>query len=187
MQKILHMASENANLNSKEQKFLIFRAKCILYDISKLILFVAFFAGMHKLRSFVYSFLIFYPIRQISGGLHFKHYFSCLMFSFAYMYLVVVMLAPLTLELAVIVPILIVCAAVIYAIGPIRPPSRPALSKQEFAEQRKKALSIVCYECVFIVLFYDSMLASAGYWTIILHTIQLIVAFIIKKGGERNV
>ena len=186
MQNILRMAGESANLNSKDQKFLIFRVKCILYDISKLILFVAFFAVIHKLSSFIFAFLIFYPIRQISGGLHFKHYFSCLVFSFGYMYLVVVMLAPLTIGHAVVVPILAVCAAVIYAIGPIRPPSRPALSAQEFAEHRKKAFSIVCYESVLIVLFFDHRLASAGYWTIILHTLQLVMAFIIKKGGERN-
>ena len=187
MQNILRMANESANLNSREQKLLIFRAKCILYDISKLILFVAFFAVIHKLSGFVFAFLIFYPIRQISGGLHFKHYFSCLVFSFVYMYLVVVVLSPLTLELAVVVPILAVCAAVVYAIGPMRPPSRPALSKQEFAEYRKKALTIICYEAVLVVLFFDHSLASAGYWTIILHTLQLVIAFIIKKGGERNV
>lgn len=186
LQNILHMASESANLNSKEQKFLIFRLKCILYDISKLILFTAFFAVMHKLSGFIFAFLIFYPIRQISGGLHFKHYFSCLVFSFVYMLLVVAVLSPLTLELAVVVPILAVCATVIYAIGPIRPPSRPALSKQEFAEHRKKAFSIVCYEAVLVVLFFDSELASVGYWTIILHTLQLVIAFIVKKGGERN-
>lgn len=186
LQNILHMASESANLNSKEQKLLIFRIKCFLYDISKLILFLAFFAIIHQLSSFIFAFLIFYPIRQISGGLHFKHYFSCLVFSFVYMILVVAALSPLTLELAVVVPILAVCATVIYAIGPIRPPSRPALSKQEFAEQRRKAFSIVCYEAVLIVLFFDSALASAGYWTIILHTLQLVMAFIIKKGGERN-
>lgn len=186
LQNILRMASENANLNSKEQKFLIFRVKCILYDVSKLILFVAFFAVIHKLSSFIFAFLIFYPIRQISGGLHYKHYFSCLVFSFVYMVLVVTVLAPLTLNLAAVVPILAVCAAVVYAIGSIRPPSRPALNQQEFAEQRRKALNIVCYESVLIVLFFDSRLASAGYWTIILHTLQLVMAFIIKKGGERN-
>lgn len=186
MQNILRMASENANLNSKEQKFLIFRVKCILYDVSKLILFVAFFAVIHKLSSFIFAFLIFYPIRQISGGLHYKHYFSCLVFSFVYMVLVVTVLAPLTLNLAAVVPILAVCATVVYAIGSIRPPSRPALNQQEFAEQRRKALNIVCYESVLIVLFFDSRLASAGYWTIILHTLQLVMAFIIKKGGERN-
>lgn len=186
MQKILRMASENANLSSKEQKFLIFRIKCMLYDISKLILFITFFAAIHKLDSFVYAFLIFYPIRQISGGLHFKHYVSCLVFSFVYMYLAVAVLAPITLELVAVVPILVTCAGIIYLIGPIRPPSRPALSRQEFEEHRKKALGIVCYESVLIILFFDSRLASAAYWTIILHALQLIMAFIIKKGGEKN-
>ncbi len=186
MRNILHMADTYANLNSKEQKLLSFRIKCLFYDISKLILFVAFFTAIHKLNSFVYAFLIFYPIRQISGGLHFKRYFSCLAFSFVYMYLIVAILAPLKLELAAVVPILAACAAVIYMIGPIRPPSRPALSKPEFEEHRRKALCIVCYEIVFIILFFDSQIASAGYWAIILHTLQLIIAYMIKKGGEKN-
>lgn len=186
MQKILHMAGENANLSSKERKLLIFRAKCMLYDVSKLILFTAFFAMIHKLDSFVFAFLIFYPIRQVSGGLHFKHYASCLVFSFAYMYLAAAVLAPVTLELTAVVPILAVCAVIIYLIGPIRPPSRPALSRQEFEEHRRKALGIVCYESVLIILFFDSRPAGAAYWTIILHALQLVMAFVIRKGGEMN-
>lgn len=186
MQKILNTAAENLNLSAREQKLLVFRLKCILYDVSKLILFAAFFTAIHRLDSFVYAFLIFFPIRQISGGLHFKHYLSCLMFSFVYMYLVVVVLAPIRLGLAAAVPVLAACAMIIYLIGPIRAPSRPALSKQEFEQQRKKAFGIICYELVLIVLFFDSALASAGYWTVILHTLQLIIGFIFKKGGEKN-
>ena len=189
MQKILRMAYENANLSTKEQKFMTFRLKCMLYDISKVILFVAFFAAIHRLDSFVYAFLIFFPIRQVSGGLHFKHYVSCLMFSFVYMYAAVILLAPMKLALAVVIPILAVCAAVVYMIGPILAPTRPALTKQEFAERQIKTFKIVCYEIVLTILFFNSDLASAGYWTIILHTLQLMIAWIIKnfkKGGERN-
>lgn len=189
MQKILRMAYENTGLSSKEQKFLIFRLKCMLYDVSKVILFVSFFTAIHRLDSFMYAFLIFFPVRQVSGGQHFKHYVSCLLFSFAYMYTVVILLTPIKLALAVIIPILAVCAVVIYRIGPILSPSRPALTKQEFAERRKRALNIICYEIVLTILFFDSELASAGYWTIMMHTLQLVTAWIMKnfrKGGERN-
>lgn len=186
MQKILNLAGETIPLSPKVQKLFIFRLKCMLYDVSKLILFIAFFAVIQRLDSFVFAFLIFFPIRQISGGLHFKHYLSCLLFSFIYMYLVVVVLAPIRLGLAIAIPVLAVCAIVVYLIGPIRPPSRPALTKQEFEEHRRRSFSIVCYELVLILLFFDSRLSSAGYWTIILHTMQLIIAFIFKKGGEKN-
>ena len=189
MQKILRMAYENADLSPKEQKFMTFRIKCMLYDMSKVILFVAFFAAIHQLDSFVYAFLIFFPVRQVSGGLHFKHYASCLIFSFVYMYAAVVLLAPIKLALAAVIPILAICATVIYMIGPILAPTRPALTKQEFAERRLKAFKIICYEIVLTILFFNSDLASAGYWTIILHTMQLMIAWIIKnfkEGGERN-
>lgn len=189
MQKILRMAYENADLSPKEQKFMTFRLKCMLYDMSKVILFVAFFTAIHKLDSFVYAFLIFFPVRQISGGLHFKHYVSCLVFSFVYMYAAVVLLAPMKLALVTVIPILAVCTAVIYMIGPILAPTRPALTRQEFAERRLKAFKIICYEIVLTVLFFDSELASAGYWTIIMHTLQLLIAWIMKnskKGGEKN-
>lgn len=189
MQKILRMAYENADLSPKEQKFMTFRIKCMLYDVSKVVLFVAFFAAIHKLDSFVYAFLIFFPIRQVSGGLHFKHYTSCLIFSFVYMYAAVMLLAPMKLALAAVIPILAVCAAVVYAIGPILAPTRPALTKQEFAERRQKAVHIICYEIVLTILFFDSELASVGYWTIIMHSLQLVIAWIMKnckKGGEKN-
>lgn len=189
MQKILRMAYENTGLSSKEQKFLTFRLKCMLYDVSKVILFVLFFTAIHKLDSFVYAFLIFFPVRQVSGGLHFKHYVSCLLFSFAYMYTAVILLAPIKLALAVVIPILAACAVVIYRVGPILSPTRPALTKQEFTERRQKAFNIICYEIVLTILFFDSGLASAGYWTIVMHTLQLVTAWIIKnfrKGGEND-
>lgn len=186
MQKILNIAAENLNLTPREQKLFLFRFKCILYDISKLILFAAFFIAIQKTECFLYAFLIFFPIRQISGGLHFKHYASCLMFSFIYLYLAIVVLAPVALTFTVAAPVLVGCAAVVYLIGPIRPASRPALSAQEFEEHRRKAFSIVCYELVLILLFFDSALASVGYWTVILHTLQLTIAFILKKGGEKT-
>ncbi len=189
MQKILNMAYENAGLSAKEQKLVIFGLKCALYDISKVIIFAVFFAAVHKFDCFVYAFLIFFPVRQASGGLHFRHYTSCLIFSFAYMYAVIMLLAPFKIALAALIPILAVCAGVIYLIGPISAPTRPALTRQEFTERRIKAFKIVCYEIVLTVLFFESDLASVGYWVIILHTMQLMIAFIIRnirKGGEKN-
>lgn len=186
MQKILNITAKELNLSTWEQKLLAFRLKCTLYDISKLILFAGFFIAMQKTEGFIFCFLIFFPIRQISGGLHFKHYSSCLIFSFIYLYLVIMMLAPIKLTFNIALAVLACCAAVVYLIGPVRPASRPALSAQEYEQQRRRAFSIVCYEIIIILLFFDSSLAGIGYWTVILHTLQLIIAFILRKGGEKK-
>ncbi|MCD8039205.1 MAG: accessory gene regulator B family protein [Lachnospiraceae bacterium] len=195
MQKMLNMAmaaavgeSDNGTvIDSKTRKLLIFRIKCILYDVSKLIIFIAFFAAIRQLSRFMYAFLTFFPQRRISGGLHFKKYSSCLIFSFAYMAIVVMALAPLKIGFSSAAFVLVVCIAIIYLIGPMRQPSRPALSKPEFEELRRKAACIACYESAIALLFYESELSAVGFWTIVLHTVQLMIAFLIRKVGEKHV
>ena len=77
----------------------------------------------------------------------------------------------------------VLCAATIYVIGPIQAPTRPALTEVEIAKRRKNAMFAVAYAAVLTSLFFQSRLGMVGFWVIMLHTLQLVIAFIKKKGG----
>lgn len=181
------MVLQNMHLTPREEKFFVFRIKCLLYDFSKLAIFLVFFGLMHRLDCFLLAYAVMFPLRQASGGLHFKHYISCLIFSFGFFAADILLLVPVTLPVAAVCLIFPVCAAISYAIGPIQAPTRPPLAEQEIAKHRKKALAAFAYAAIITVILYQFRLESIGYWTIILQTLQLIIAFIKKKGGETHV
>ena len=79
---------ENMSLTVREQKLFVYYLKCILYDVSKLILFLFIFSMLHMLPEFLLTFVIQFPLRTISGGLHFRHYWSCFAFSLVYLFLI---------------------------------------------------------------------------------------------------
>ena len=174
---------QNMHMTPREEKFFIFGLKCFLYDFSKLAMFLIFFGLVHKLDYFVFAYAVMLPLRKISGGLHFKHYTSCLIFSFCFFLAAIMLLAPIKLPFIIVMIAFMVCAVVIYVIGPIQAPTRPALAETEIAKRRKNAMFAIVYAAVLTGLFFESRLGMVGFWVIMLHTLQLVIAFIKKKGG----
>ncbi len=187
----MHVISDYINaipdLNRTEKARLNYIISCIIYEGSKLLLFFLFFCCIHKLDGFLYSLIILLPLRFISGGLHFKHYISCLVFSFMYFYLVNVVLMPFKFPLFISIIILSVCAVTNFIIGPITSDSRPQLTKEIINKGKLNIFIATCYELILTFLFFDTAISTVGFWTIVLHTLQLIIANFRKKRGELHV
>lgn len=175
------------NLSATEKARLNYVFSCIIYEGSKLLLFFLFFGCIHKLDGFFYSFIILLPLRIISGGLHFKHYLSCLFFSFIYFYLVNIILTPFKLPFGISIIILSVCAITNCKIGPITSDSRPQLKVEVIRKGKLNIFIATCYEMILTILFFDTAISTVGFWTIVLHTLQLIIANFRKKRGELHV
>lgn len=175
------------NLSKADKAKLTYVISCIIYEGSKLLLFLLFFCCIHQLDSFIYSLIILLPLRIISGGLHFKHYTSCLGFSFLYFYLVNVTLLPLKLPLIISFIILTMCTVINSKIGPITSNSRPQLNPEEIKKGKLNIFIATCYDFILTILFFDTAISTVGFWTIVLHTLQLITANFRKKRGELHV
>ena len=175
------------DLTSFEKAKLNYFFSCILYEGSKIILFFTFFATIHRLKEFLFSLIILLPLRIISGGLHFKHYLSCLAFSFGYFYSVNVSLSKIVPKYEIALCILCICILVNSYIGPIISDSRPILSVEQKKRGQFKISIATIYNTLLTALFYETELAPIGFWTIVLHSLQLIIANFRKKRGARYV
>lgn len=175
------------NLSEKEKARLTYFFTCIIYEGSKLILFFIYFGITHHLKSFCYSLMILLPLRVISGGLHFKHYSACLLFSFGYFYIVNILLSQISVSLPVSAAALCICIVINSKIGPVTSDSRPALTAERIKKSRQRSTIITIYEAMLTIIFYDTPLATVGLWTIILHSVQLMIANFRKKRGEYDV
>lgn len=177
---------KNMEISECDKKLLLFTVNCILYDVSKLLLFILIFYLMHKLDLFLYAFIILLPLRTFSGGLHFKHYLSCLLFSLGYFLLVTIPLASLHLPLALLLPSLFLCTVINVLQGPIRSASRPPLPQKEVLKCKKKTFFATCFGIALVGLCYQTKFTPVGYWTILLHSAQLVIASLLKKRGEHH-
>ena len=64
---------------------------------------------------------------------------------------------------------------IIYQIGQVRSPSRPSLSDIELLHRKRAVLIAAGCEILIAVLIYQTDFAPIIYWSIILHTLQLII------------
>ena len=173
------------DLSTEDKAKLNYFFLCLLYEGSKILLFLAFFTITHHLRGFLYSLLILLPLRIISGGLHFKHYLSCLAFSFGYFYLVNIPLSNLIPGYKSTLFILCICILINIYIGPVTSDTRPTLSLDHKKRSQINIALVTIYHTLLTALFYETPLAPTGFWTIVLHSMQLIIANQRKKRGER--
>lgn len=172
------------SLNPSEQKLIIFKFKCIIYDFSKFIIISIFFTSAGLFKEFLFASMISIPLRIYSGGLHFKHYLSCFLFSFGYFLLLIYGLSAISLPIYLSTFLMILCSVINFCLSPIQSVSRPPLPDAELQRVKQKSFMLSLYCMLIILLFYQTPLASVGYWTILLHSMQLIIAKLMKKGGE---
>lgn len=172
------------DLSEKEKARLNYVFACIVYEGSKIILFLLFFTAIHRLKGFLYSMIILLPLRIISGGLHFKHYISCLAFSFGYFYIVNVPLANIMPSLGAAFIILLACIFINYFVGLIVSDKRPTPTDEQIKQAKSRIVIATVYDMILTLLFYDTPLAPVGFWTIVLHSLQLIIGKLRKKRGD---
>ena len=175
------------DISATEKAKLNYFFSCIVYEGSKNILFLLFFTITGHLKEFLYSILILLPLRIISGGLHFKHYLSCFAFSFGYFYLVTVPLNDLIPTYEFTIFALCICIFINFHIGPITSDTRPLLSAEDISRGKFHIFIATFYDMILTALFYDTALAPIGFWTIMLHSMQLVIAKLRKKRGEKCV
>ncbi len=185
MKRLSNYINSISELNDTEKAKLNYILSCLVCEGSKLLLFFLYFGSIHKFPGILYSLMLLLPLRMISGGLHFKHYTSCLIFSFMYLYLVNLVLMLFKLSFGTSVLILFLCVVINCKIGPIRSPNRPRITLEQHKKGQLYILFATTYELLLTALFFDTHLSTIGFWTIVLHTVQLIIAKLIQKRGDR--
>lgn len=173
-------------LSPSEQKFVIFKFKCIVYDLSKLAIMSLSFYFLGYFREFLFASMIAAPLRIYSGGLHFKHYISCFLFSFGYFSLVIFCLSTIRLPFYTCAFLMAVCSFLNFCSSPVQSASRPSLPADEIHKDKQRTLLLSIYCMALVLLFYHTPLAPVGYWTILLHSVQLMIAKKIRKDGEKH-
>lgn len=190
MQYILDKIQKEYGFSDYQIKLLRFYFTGILYDLSKTLILGIYFYIIGKFPEFLFALVPLVLLRIRSGGIHFKRYSTCFLFSFLYFCLVIHVLPGLvSVHPLAVYPVLLVCAVTDYLVGPNKLQEkivvRDAVLKDEQNSLMKKA-KIECFQVVLIVailcfLFPGNRYLIVSFWTVVVHAVQLVITKIMRE------
>lgn len=174
----LHNTLGYTNYEIAKIKFIVFT---ILSEISKLLLIGLFFFYSKKLTVFIMAAFVLCLLRISSGGLHFKHYLSCFLASFSIFFIGVSVLNGIQFTKFVQLITLLLCIIINYYCAPVVSSFRPIPDGIKIQRAKKQSIAIITAFSIILYIFPQNQYVNVGFWMIILQSIQLFAAKILKR------
>lgn len=170
-----------------EMAIIKYSVTVLFSELSKILILGILFAIIGKLDLFIASSSLLILLRLNGGGYHCKHYTTCLLLTALVLSAAIVFLPLITIpNYSIVLITLTLCLFVTYYIGPVPSPFRPEPDHLLIKQCNNKSFLIIFFFIIIVSIFNSNVLFKpyiiVGYWTIILHTLQLIIAKILRKG-----
>lgn len=159
---------------------IIFLFKTIFSELSKIIIMGIVFHD--KLTLYLFALFIMIFLRCSMGGLHFNIYAGCLITSTLYLWLAVYILPNAAITKYLQIAALLLCILICNYTGPVISKYRPEICKERFAQCRQFITIFIFFYALILYIIPENKYLYVGFWVIILHSLQLLVAKIQKKG-----
>lgn len=154
--------------------------KTVAAEFSKLAIMAFLFRD--KLGLYFFAVTVMLLLRTSTGGLHCKTYWGCFAVSLGYMFLSIEILPLIAINKLLQLILLFVCMLLNYYIGPVTSAVRKPLQARVIKRVRIQAFLIIFFYLTLTYILPETPYVTAGFWVVILHTVQLIAAKILKKG-----
>lgn len=168
-------------LTEREQKLNEYYWKCFLSEFSKICIFLVIFILLDLTKEYFFALLYLMILRNNGGGLHCKHYTSCLLVSFTFLYSSIMLAMHITPSKPVACTSIFLCALLGYFLVPVTSSNRPAATPAQITKCKRNTVFIILLFFILICLCPYNTYILIGYWTIILHILQLCIAYITKE------
>lgn len=158
----------------------------ILSETSKLLLIGFFFFHIQRFTLFVTAAIVLCLLRITTGGVHFRHYVSCLAMSFLIFFVGICMLEPFYLTKPTQLLLLVCCMLINYCCAPVVSCFRPIPDGIKVRHSKIRSFWLITSFSVVLFIFPQNQYINVGFWMIILQTIQLFAAKIQKRRVEHE-
>lgn len=156
--------------------------RVFFYEASKIFVFIAIFTLLGKLEEYVICLVALLPFRWISGGLHFKNYWSCFLFSFLFFTIITNLLIQVNVPENFQFLIFLICNVAMYRIGPVTSKYKTPMTMQRYNFLRKLASVILILYTIFTLSLENVPHRNIIFWSVVLQVIQLFCAKLVRKG-----
>lgn len=155
--------------------------KCFISEFSKIIIFLLIFIFLNLTKEYIAALLYLMLLRNNGGGLHCKHYVSCLLVSFTFLFGSILLAMYVTPPQIFIYISILLSALIGYHLVPITSTNRPAATFEQVKKSKRTTTVIILLFFILLCICPHNTYIYIGYWTIILHIFQLIIAYSIKE------
>jgi len=154
--------------------------KCIISEGSKLIIFSLIFYSLSLFKEYLIALFLLLVLRTNGGGLHCKKYRSCFLLSFFMILGNIVFAHYFAPTLIVFCIILLICLPIMMVLVPITSAYRPKPSTRIVKKSKIITFIFTLFFMLYSCTIAPKIVRNIGFWTIIMHTGQLIFAKITK-------
>ena len=155
--------------------------KCFLMEGSKILLFSILFAILHLTKEYLIALFFLIGLRTNGGGLHCKKYSSCFLLSLGILALNIHLANVIYFPTTVSLICLLICLCLCVALVPITSKNRPKASAEVIKRSKFRTGLFITTFSILYYMFPSNIFLSSGFWAIILHTIQLLIAKILER------
>lgn len=155
--------------------------KTVASEVSKLLIMGLLFHD--RLGLYLFAMAVMVLLRTSTGGIHCSKYISCLIVSITYVFLSLYVMPLIPVNKLMQMILLFACILCNYFIGPITSKVRRPLPEKTVKRVRMQAFVIIFFYLTLTYIVPESPYITVGFWVIILNTMQLIVAKLLKKKG----
>lgn len=163
---------------------LAFVFKTVSSELSKMLIMGIIFH--QHLKMYFFLLILMSCLRSFSGGIHFYTYWSCLASSVIYMWSNIAVLSNIAVPRYTQIFLLLACIVICYLISPVLSKYRVHFPEKQLYFCRNITCLIIFTYTLVLYIIPENAYFLAGFWMIILHSLQLIVAKIKKKGELTN-
>lgn len=164
------------NLSPLDSVKLRYSIEVIFNDISKLIILSIIFSILNCASDFIYSVIALLSIRIFTGGLHFKTYFGCFLFTGIFFSTSILLKNNIPIESNDLILLFIFSLLTIFLFAPIPGENRPIYSSKRRLHFKLTGMTILTTHFVIAYLFTNKhpyIINST--WVFALQSIQLLM------------
>lgn len=177
---MMHNKSKKT-ITEYEKKLKNYYWKCFISEICKVLFFLIIFIRLNLTTEYCSALFFLMILRINGGGLHFKHYISCLIVSFSFLAASIALALYVVPQQLFMIISLLSSLPVIIRLIPITSSNRPPATPDQVFKCKRNTFIIMIIFILLLCLHPVSTYLCIGYWTTILHVLQLIIAHIHKE------
>lgn len=172
---------ESREYTEYEKKMNEYYWKCFISEFSKICIFFIIFLLLRLTAEYFVALFFLLLLRNHGGGLHFKHYTSCLIISFSFLYGSILLAQHIMPPKSIICITCLLCILMGYYLVPVTSSNRPPATPDQVKRSKRNTTVIITLFSFVICICPCNTYLNIGYWTMILHIFQLILSHINKE------
>lgn len=172
--------SSSCELTKEQNESLRYVLEVIIGELFKTIGLLVIFIIIDEVVYYLYTLITLLSIRPFSGGMHFKTFSGCTIFTAAFFLISLFISKRLSINYITAVLIFVLSFLIIWMFAPITSSSRPKYGEHKQKTFRNKCLISIFIHCILYFGVNNYPYLQNAIWVILLNSIQLLIA----KGGE---